>query len=68
MAEDCERKKDENFNILGWWKIISIGLKCHEIFLPALISTISFEFTFGMKGRIFDPFRSPLGPKKGKSS
>ncbi|KAF5932160.1 hypothetical protein HYC85_028331 [Camellia sinensis] len=66
FADFCEGSKDENFDILGWWKSNSSKYKVLSqvardvLALP--VSTVTSESTFSTRGRILDPFRSSLSP------
>ena len=66
LAENCDDRKDVNFEILGWcgdncsrYKVLS---KVAKDVLAVLVSTIASELTFSIRGRIVDPFRSSLSP------
>ncbi|KAL7166879.1 hypothetical protein ACSBR2_037529 [Camellia fascicularis] len=64
FADFCEGSKDENFDILGWWKSNSSKYKVLSqvardvLALP--VSTVASESAFSTGGRILDPFRSSL--------
>ncbi|KAL7254645.1 hypothetical protein ACSBR1_008906 [Camellia fascicularis] len=66
FADFCEDSKDENFDILGWWKSNSSKYKVLSqvardvLALP--VSTVASESTFSTGGRIVNPFRSSLSP------
>ena len=66
MAENCDGRKDVNFEVLGWWKDNSSRFqllsKVAEDMLAVSASTIASGSAFSTGGRIVDPFRSSLSP------
>jgi hypothetical protein len=66
LAENCEGRKDVNFDVLLWWKINSsryqVLSKMAQDVLAVPVSTIAFESAFSTGGRILEPFRSSLSP------
>ncbi|GKA08394.1 zinc finger BED domain-containing protein RICESLEEPER 2-like protein [Tanacetum coccineum] len=64
---DGTEKRDEKFDVLGWWKqnsekfpILSQVAR-HVLAMP--ISTVASESAFSTGGRVIDKFRSSLTPK-----
>jgi hypothetical protein len=66
LAENCEGRKDENFDILRWWKTnfgrYQVLSKMARDVLAVPVSTVASESAFSTGGRILDPFRSSLSP------
>ncbi|KAL0002324.1 hypothetical protein SO802_016105 [Lithocarpus litseifolius] len=66
LAENCDGRRDVNFEVLGWWKDNSSRYpmlsKLAKDVLVVPVSTVASESTFSTGGRIFDPFRSSLSP------
>ena len=66
LAENCEGRKDVNFDILLWWKTNSgryqVLSKMARDVLAVPVSTVASESAFSTGGRILDPFRSSLSP------
>ncbi|KAJ9562036.1 hypothetical protein OSB04_007196 [Centaurea solstitialis] len=64
---DGKEKRDERFDILGWWKANSTKfpilsqLARHVLAMP--ISTVASESAFSTGGRVIDKYRSSLNPK-----
>lgn len=64
---DGREKKDENFNVLGWWKMISVKFPIlskivrHVLGMP--ISTVASESAFSTGGRTINAYRSSLSPR-----
>ncbi|KAL7230363.1 hypothetical protein ACSBR2_008785 [Camellia fascicularis] len=62
FVDFCEGSKDENFDILGWWKSNSSKYKVlSQVARDVLVlpgSTVASESTFSTGGRIVNPFRS----------
>nr|KAJ0187181.1 hypothetical protein LSAT_V11C900497080 [Lactuca sativa] len=62
-----KEKRDDNFDILGWWKANAVKfpilskLARHLLAMP--ISTIASESTFSTGGRVIDKYRSSLNTK-----
>ena len=66
LVENCDDRKDVNFEILGWWgnncsryKVLS---KVAKDVLVVPVSTVASKLAFSTKGRIVDPFRNSLSP------
>ncbi|GKE20411.1 zinc finger BED domain-containing protein RICESLEEPER 2-like protein, partial [Tanacetum coccineum] len=64
---DGTERRDEKFDVLGWWKqnsekfpILSPVAR-HVLAMP--ISTVASESAFSTGGRVIDKFRSSLTPK-----
>uniref|UniRef100_A0A2N9ET01 BED-type domain-containing protein n=1 Tax=Fagus sylvatica TaxID=28930 RepID=A0A2N9ET01_FAGSY len=66
LAENCEGRKDVNFDVLLWWKINSsryqVLSKMAQDVLAVPVSTVAFESAFSTGGHILEPFRSSLSP------
>ena len=66
LDENCDGRKDVNFEILEWWRDncnrYQVLSKVVKEVLVVLVSTIASESTFNIGGRIVDPFRSSLSP------
>jgi hypothetical protein len=66
LAENCEGRKDVNFDVLLWWKTNSsryqVLSKMARDVLAVPVSTVASESAFSTGGRILDPFRSSLSP------
>ena len=66
LVENCDGKKDVNFEILGWWRDncsrYQVLSKVAKDVLAIPVSTIAFEPAFSTGGLIVDPFRSSLSP------
>ncbi|KAL4566774.1 hypothetical protein LXL04_030899 [Taraxacum kok-saghyz] len=64
---DIREKRDQKFDLLGWWKTNSIKfsilskLARHVLAMP--ISTVASESTFSTGGRVIDKYRSSLNPE-----
>ena len=66
LAENCDGRKDVNFEILEWrrdncsrYQVLS---KVTKDVLVVPVSTIAYESSFSTGGHIVDPFRSSLSP------
>ena len=63
-----EYVKDLHFDILNWWKRNAhrypILAQMARDVLAILVSTVASECAFSIGGRVLDPFRSLLSPKK----
>ncbi|GJS06104.1 zinc finger BED domain-containing protein RICESLEEPER 2-like protein [Tanacetum coccineum] len=64
---DGTERRDEKFDVLGWWKqnsekfpILSQVAR-HVLAMP--VSTVASESAFSTGGRVIDKFRSSLTPK-----
>ena len=59
-------KREENFDILDWWKGNSsrykVLSKVARDLLAIPVSTVASESTFSTSRRVIDPFRSMLAP------
>ena len=59
-------KREENFDILDWWKGNSsrykVLSKVARDLLAIPVSTVASESAFNTSGRVIDPFRSMLAP------
>nr|XP_023901326.1 zinc finger BED domain-containing protein RICESLEEPER 1-like [Quercus suber] len=66
LAENCDGRRDVNFEVLGWWKDNSSRYpmlsKVAKDVLAVPVSTVASESAFSTGGRIVDPFRSSLSP------
>ena len=66
LAENCDGRKDVNFEILEWWRDncnrFQVLSKVVKDVLAVPVSTIASESAFSTGGRIVDPFRSSLSP------
>ena len=66
LAENCDGRKDVNFEILEWWRDncnrFQVLSKVVKDVLAVPVSTIASESAFSTGGRIVDPFRSALSP------
>jgi hypothetical protein len=66
LAENCEGRKDVNFDVLLWWKTNSsryqVLSKMAWDVLAVSVSTVAPKSAFSTGGRILDPFRSSLSP------
>ena len=66
LAENCDGRKDVNFEILGWWRDnysrYQVLSKVAMDMLVVLVSTVASKSAFSTKGHIVDPFRSSLFP------
>ena len=66
LAENCDGKKDVNFEILEWWRDncnrFQVLSKVVKDVLTVPVSTVASESAFSTGGRIVDPFRSSLSP------
>ncbi|KAL4615316.1 hypothetical protein ACB092_07G115000 [Castanea dentata] len=66
LAENCDGRKDVNFEILEWWRDncsrYQVLSKVAKDMLAVPISTVASESAFSTSGRIVDPFRSSLSP------
>ena len=64
LAENCDGRKDVNFEVLGWWMDNSSRYpmlsKVAKDVLAVPVSTVASESAFSTEGRIVDPFRSSL--------
>ena len=64
LAENCDGKKDVNFEILEWWRDncnrFQVLSKVVKDVLTVPVSTVASESAFSTGGRIVDPFRSSL--------
>ena len=64
LAENCDGKKDVNFEILEWWRDncnrFQVLSKVVKDVLAVPVSTVASESAFSTGGRIVDPFRSSL--------
>ncbi|KAJ9558575.1 hypothetical protein OSB04_013189 [Centaurea solstitialis] len=64
---DGKEKRDERFDLLGWWKANSVKFPIlsqvarHVLAMP--ISTVASESAFSTGGRVIDKYRSSLNPK-----
>nr|KAJ0220731.1 hypothetical protein LSAT_V11C200070700 [Lactuca sativa] len=64
---DGKEKRDDNFDILGWWKANAVKfpilskLARHLLAMP--ISTVASESAFSTGGRVIDKYRSSLNTK-----
>ena len=60
FAENCEGRKDVNFDVLFWWKTNSdryqVLSKMARDVLAVPVSTIASESAFSIGRRILDPF------------
>ncbi|GJS03336.1 zinc finger BED domain-containing protein RICESLEEPER 2-like protein [Tanacetum coccineum] len=67
---DGTERRDEKFDVLGWWKQNSE--KFHVLsqvarhVLAMLVSTVASESAFSTGGRVIDKFRSSFTPKPWK--
>lgn len=63
---DGREKRDERFDLLGWWKANSVKFPIlsqiarHVLAMP--ISTVASESAFSTGGRVIDKYRSSLNP------
>ncbi|XP_038877573.1 zinc finger BED domain-containing protein RICESLEEPER 1-like [Benincasa hispida] len=59
-------KREDNFDVLDWWKGNSsrykILRKIARDLLAVPISTVAFESAFNTGGKVIDPFRTSLSP------
>lgn len=61
---DGREKRDQTFDLLGWWKANSVKfpilskLARHVLTMP--ISTVALESTFNTSGRVIDKYRAGL--------
>ncbi|XP_050260111.1 zinc finger BED domain-containing protein RICESLEEPER 1-like [Quercus robur] len=66
LAENCDGRKDANFEILEWWRDncnrYQVLSKVVKDVLAVPVSTVASESAFSTGGRIVDPFRSALSP------
>ncbi|XP_050254044.1 zinc finger BED domain-containing protein RICESLEEPER 2-like [Quercus robur] len=66
LAENCDSRKDANFEILEWWRDncnrYQVLSKVVKDMLAVPVSTVASESAFSTGGRIVDPFRSSLSP------
>ncbi|XP_030970188.1 zinc finger BED domain-containing protein RICESLEEPER 1-like [Quercus lobata] len=66
LAENCDGRKDANFEILEWWRDncnrYQVLSKVVKDVLVVPVSTVASESAFSTGGRIVDPFRSSLSP------
>ena len=66
LAENCDGRKDVNFEILEWWRDnwsrYQVLSKVAKDVLAIPVSTIAFEPAFSTGGLIVDPFRSSHSP------
>jgi hypothetical protein len=66
LVENCEGKKDVNFDVLLWWKTNSsryqVLSKMARDVLAIPVSTVASESAFSTRGCILDPFQSSLSP------
>ena len=64
LAENCNGRKDVNFEILEWWRDncnrFQVLSKVVKDVLTVPVSTVASESAFSTGGRIVDPFRSSL--------
>ena len=64
LVENCDGRKDVNFEVLGWWMDNSSRYpmlsKVAKDVLAVPVSTVASESAFSTEGRIVDPFRSSL--------
>ena len=64
LAENCDGRKDVNFEVLGWWMDNSSRYpmlsKVAKDVQAVPVSTVASESTFSTEGCIVDPFRSSL--------
>ena len=64
LAENCDDRKDVNFEVLGWWKNNSSKYQVmYEVAKDVLaipVSIVTSESAFSIGGRIVDQFRSSL--------
>ena len=60
LVENCDGRRDVNFEVLGWWKDNSSRYpmlsKVAKDVLAVPVSTVASESTFSTGGRIVDPF------------
>ena len=61
LAENCDGRKDVNFEILEWWRDncnrYQVLSKVVQDVLAVTVSTVASELAFSTGGRIVDPFR-----------
>ena len=66
LAENCDGRKEVNFEILEWWRDncnrYQVLSKVAKDVLAVPVSTVASESAFSTGGRIVDPFRSSLSP------
>ena len=66
LAENCDGRRDVNFEVLRWWKEnssrYSMLSKVAKDMLAIPVLTVASESAFSTEGRIVDPFRSSLSP------
>ena len=66
LAENCDTRKDVNFEILGWWKDNSskynVLSKVAKDMLVVPISIVTSESAFNTGGCVLNPFQSLLSP------
>ena len=66
LAENCDGRKDVNFEILKWWRDncsrYQVLSKVAKDVLVVPISTVASKSAFSTGGRIVNPFRSSLSP------
>ena len=66
LAENCDGRKDVNFEILEWWRDncnrYQVLSKVAQDVLAIPISTVASKSAFSNGGRIVDSFRSSLSP------
>ncbi|KAL4589847.1 hypothetical protein LXL04_002758 [Taraxacum kok-saghyz] len=64
---DAREKRDQKFDLLGWWKTNSIKFpilsKLARNILAMSISTAASKSTFSTGGRVIDKYRSSLNPE-----
>ena len=64
LVENCEDRKDVNFDVLFWWKTNSsryqVLSKMVWDVLAVPVCTVASKSAFSTGGRILDPFRSSL--------
>ena len=66
LAENCDGRKDGNFEILEWWRDncnrFQVLSKVVKDVLAVPVFTVASESAFSTGGRIVNPFRSSLSP------
>jgi hypothetical protein len=60
LTENCEGRKDVNFDLLLWWKTNSnryqVLSKMTQDVLAVPVSIVASKLAFSTRGRILDPF------------